>query len=150
VVVSYGGGTVARFDACEFCERAIHRLMATAPGLSTAGAGAILRTAQPVQVVTVVEEEVGPSMLIQEYQHPIQDTDGTLFIPVAMGTQRSDGTWTGWIEFREMGGRRVLRTNRETTQPNQGTLVYWASGLQPSYLEGAFQRASRPHAVRLT
>lgn len=149
VSVSHGAGTVARFDACEYCERAIRRLVATAPGLSHAGPGVVVRTVAPPEVVEVVEEEVGPAIPIQEYQQPLQDGDGALFSPVVVGTQRSDGTWAGWIEFREIGGARVLRTNRETTQPNQGAVAYWASGLQPSYLEGAFQRARRPHTVRL-
>ena len=43
----------------------------------------------------------------------------------------------------------VLRTNQETSQPNQGALAYWASGLQASYLEGAFKRAVRPHTLRV-
>jgi hypothetical protein len=75
--------------------------------------------------------------------------DGALYQPVALGAERGDGTWAGWLEFREIGGTRVLRTNRETTQPNRGALAYWASGLHASYLEGAFARAVWPHAVRL-
>ena len=35
----------------------------------------------------------------------------------------------------------VLRTERETTQPNRGAVAYWADGLEPIYLEGAFNRA---------
>ncbi len=71
VVVSHGAGTVARFDACEFCERAIRRLMATAPGLSQAGAGAVIHTAAPVEIVSaavtpVEEEPLGPTVVIQE------------------------------------------------------------------------------------
>ena len=95
------------------------------------------------------EEWVGPTALIQELAHAVQDADGALYVPVAVGAERRDHTWTGWLEFREIGSTRVLRTNRETTQPNQGALAYWAAGLQPSYLEGAFGRARRPHVVRL-
>ena len=146
IIVTHNGGTVARFDVCEFCERAVRRLEAVTPGLTRIVAG--MSSTVPV-VEEVVLEEVGPALPIQEFTHPIQDGDGGLYLPVVVGAQRGDGTWAGWLEFREIGGTRVLRTNRETTQPNQGALAYWASGLQPSYIEGAFRRARRPHTVRV-
>jgi hypothetical protein len=34
-----------------------------------------------------------------------------------------------------------LRTDRETSQPNREALEYWSTGLEPVYIEGAFQRA---------
>src|SRR5205814_6429032 len=47
-------------------------------------------------------------------------------------------------EFVAADGRGpVLRTDRETTQPNRAAIAYWASGLEPVYLEGAFDRARR-------
>jgi hypothetical protein len=57
------------------------------------------------------------------------------------GRQRADGTWEGWTEFDPQDGSPVLRTPRETTQPNRPDLEYWASGLTPVYLEGALRRA---------
>jgi hypothetical protein len=146
VVVTHGTGTVARFDVCEYCERAVRRLEAVTPGLVRIVAG--MASTVPV-VEEVVIEEVGPALPIHEFSQPIQDGDGALYLPVVVGVQRGDGTWAGWLEFREIGGTRVLRTNRETTQPNQGALAYWSSGLQPSYIEGAFRRARRPHTVRV-
>jgi hypothetical protein len=53
------------------------------------------------------------------------------------------GTWAGWIEFRATGGQGTLRTGRETTQSTAADVAYWATGLQPTYLEGAFARALR-------
>jgi hypothetical protein len=50
--------------------------------------------------------------------------------------------WEGWIEFLGDDGM-FLRTPRETTQPDRRALEYWASGLSPTYLEGAFSRAER-------
>jgi hypothetical protein len=38
----------------------------------------------------------------------------------------------------------VLRSGRETTQPNLTNLEYWAQGLTPVYLEGALRRALEP------
>jgi hypothetical protein len=148
VAVTQGAGTVATFDICEYCERALRRLEAVTPGPSRFAVGAAFTEPGPV-VPSGLSDVSGPEMLVQEFTQQIQDGDGALYTPVAVGAQRVDGTWTAWLEFREMGGARVLRTNRETTQPNWTTIVYWASGLQPSYLEGAFRRAARPHAVRI-
>jgi len=53
--------------------------------------------------------------------------------------------WEGWIEFIGADGH-VLRTPRETTQPNRDALTYWASGLSPTYFEGAFVRAESAEA----
>jgi len=54
--------------------------------------------------------------------------------------------WEGWIEF-EGPAAEVLRTERETTQPNRDALIYWASGLSATYLEGAVARASNRSAI---
>ena len=81
--------------------------------------------------------------LIQEYSFVYRDDDGTPYVLRAWGDSRNDGTWEGWLEFKPAGGTgRDLRTGRETTQPNRDAVVYWASGLEPIYFEGAFTRAS--------
>jgi hypothetical protein len=80
--------------------------------------------------------------LLLEYSTPIRTADGERFVVRAMGEERADGTWIGWLEFVPIDGNgTTLRTERETTQPNRITLDYWASGLEPIYLEGAFERA---------
>ena len=56
------------------------------------------------------------------------------------GAQRDDGTWAGRIVFSDGTTTRI--TDRETSQPNREALEYWASGLEPVYLEGALGRAS--------
>jgi hypothetical protein len=57
------------------------------------------------------------------------------------GRHLEDGRWIGWIDFESQDGSRVLHTDRETTQPNRDALLYWASGLEPLYFEGAFARS---------
>lgn len=79
--------------------------------------------------------------LIQTYAEVIRDARGEEFVASAHGGERDDGTWEGWLEFRTASGD-VRRTERETTQPNREALRYWASGLEPLYLDGAFARAS--------
>jgi len=71
------------------------------------------------------------------------DDDGHLYRARALGRQRDDGTWIGWIEFIPIGGGVMRRSARETTQPNRAALVYWALGLDEVYLDGALERALR-------
>jgi len=56
-------------------------------------------------------------------------------------------TWQGWIEFIPTGGGAPCRTDRETVQPDRHAVVYWAEGLEPLYLDGAFERACRSAKV---
>lgn len=80
--------------------------------------------------------------LIQRYEDRVEDDAGASYEVAVYGAEREDGTWEGWIEFRPAaGGGPLLRTERETSQPNREALAYWASGLEPIYLEGAFARA---------
>jgi hypothetical protein len=82
--------------------------------------------------------------LIHEHSATFRE-DGTIYTMRTYGRQRRDGTWIGWIEFhpRDRTGE-VRKTGRETTQPSQEALAYWADGLEPLYFEGAFERARRP------
>jgi len=80
--------------------------------------------------------------LIHEHSTPVRTPDGERFVARVYGVERADGTWEAWIEFAPVAGTTpVLRTERETTQPNRGAVKYWANGLEPVYLEGAFERA---------
>jgi hypothetical protein len=81
--------------------------------------------------------------LIQEFASAIADADGHGYAARAVGRQRKGQTvWEGWLEFAPLGGRGIVRRSPvETTQPNRDALAYWASGLEPVYLEGALERA---------
>lgn len=83
----------------------------------------------------------GLTETIQEYTVRFQADDGTVYAILARGDLRDDGMWEGWLEFQPFDGGLPRRTGRETTQPNRDALVYWASGLEPIYFEGAFARA---------
>jgi len=81
---------------------------------------------------------------VQEFSTHIAGDDGIRYAARAYAEERADGTWTGWIEFHPAdGGGEALKTGQETSQPNRMTIEYWASGLEPIYLEGAFVRAQR-------
>ena len=73
--------------------------------------------------------------------HRIKGMDGTEYTIAVYGMPRFDGTWIGWLEFAAVDGTSVLRTERETTQSTREGLLYWASGLEPVYFQGAFERA---------
>ena len=68
--------------------------------------------------------------------------DGRRFEPRACGGLTDDGMYEGWIEFVPTSGSgEPVRTPRETLQPNRADLVYWATGLTQTYLDGALRRA---------
>jgi hypothetical protein len=80
--------------------------------------------------------------LIQQYTQQLIDENGVTYTVCTYGEPRADGNWEGWIEFNPFDSTQpILRTERETTQPDKKALAYWASGLEPLYLEGAFARA---------
>jgi hypothetical protein len=67
---------------------------------------------------------------------------GRGYEPRACGALTDDGMYEGWVEFAPVDGHSVpVRTPRETLQPNRTDLVYWATGLTQTYLEGALHRA---------
>ncbi|MGQ0714284.1 MAG: hypothetical protein ACT4PJ_11180 [Gemmatimonadaceae bacterium] len=82
--------------------------------------------------------------VLSEYETTIRDRDGREFIARACGRECDDGHWEGWLEFVPLDGGIVVRSGRETTQPNRIDTAYWATGLTPVYLEGALRRALVP------
>ena len=81
--------------------------------------------------------------LIHEFASEIADADCHAYTARAMGRQRNGRTvWDGWLEFTPRGGRGMVRRSPvEMTRPNREALAYWASGVEPVYLEGALERA---------
>src|SRR5207247_38998 len=88
--------------------------------------------------------------LLHEFTTEVGDEDGHPYLARAMGRQRKGATvWEGWLEFSPRGGGGIVRKSPiETTQPNREALVYWASGLEPVYLEGALERAITARSER--
>jgi hypothetical protein len=82
--------------------------------------------------------------VLTEFSEPLVGANGIAYRAQATGAPMPDGLWEGWIEFIPIAGGTPLRTSRETTQPNRGDAVYWATGLTPVYLEGALDRALNP------
>ena len=81
-------------------------------------------------------------MLIRENPTKVVSGNAT-YVARICGEQRADGTWEAWLEFHPAeSNHSILRTGQETSQPNQAAVEYWADGLEPVYIEGAFARAA--------
>lgn len=83
------------------------------------------------------------------FDTPVTHRDGRLYRAQACGRERDNGQWEAWLEFEEIDTGTVLRSQRETTQPNQYDAAYWATGLTPVYLEGSLDRILHPPSLKL-
>jgi transitional endoplasmic reticulum ATPase len=81
--------------------------------------------------------------VLVEFQDLVLSQDGVAYRAHACGGPARDGThrWHGWIEFAPVQRGPVIRTPRETTQPDRRATEWWATGLTAVYLEGALRRA---------
>ena len=129
VVVRHTRGGAVQFAACERCARAMRRVEAATGGPARFGDGTVrVRRAQ------------GEPELIRELGETVE-FGRAAYVPRVYGQLRADGTWTGWLEFADPATGALLRTGQETTQSSREHLAYWASGLESTYVEGAFRRA---------
>jgi hypothetical protein len=85
--------------------------------------------------------------ILELYDAELVDEDGRGYTARACGRERNDGVWEGWLEFERDDGV-IFTTERETSQPDHTDAVYWATGITPSYLERAFERAFEIGAPR--
>jgi hypothetical protein len=82
------------------------------------------------------------SEMVHEKAIALADESGRRFDLVRVyAEEQAGGTWQGWIEFRSAEGESIT-TDRETTQSNREGVTYWATGLEPIFLEGALWRAT--------
>jgi hypothetical protein len=82
------------------------------------------------------------SETLVKFDEAISDSTGARYFVEAMGRQREDGLWEGYLEFLPVNERAErITSDRETTQPNRKAVDYWAQGLSRVYLAGALNRA---------
>ena len=85
-----------------------------------------------------------------QFQNPVLSPQEDLYEARACASEVPGGLWQGWIEFTPIAGGKVVRSGRETTQPNRRDAEYWAGGLTMVYLQGALRRAlAGPVAVNI-
>ena len=77
--------------------------------------------------------------LIHSFAASVTDETGTVWRGRAYG-RPDENLWLGSIVFMNEAGETV-ETAVETTQPDRAALEYWASGIEPIYLDGALARA---------
>jgi hypothetical protein len=156
VVVRHPRGGVVQLAACDRCAAAVRRLIAVAGGATSVGPAHVVSgagnrseavavepaTGRPLAVDAVGSDTIGDPVMIHEFLEAFEDEYGRLYAVRAYGQERTDGTWIGWLSFISSDAQLTRRTGRETTQSSREHLEYWATGIQPSYLEGAFRRAS--------
>ena len=82
--------------------------------------------------------------VLVQFAEPLNTRDGRTYVVQACGAPNAQSLWEGWLEFVPTDGAPVLRSARETTQPNKVDAEYWATGLTKVYLEGALERARHP------
>jgi hypothetical protein len=87
--------------------------------------------------------------LVLRYPTIVRDPEGRGYAAAVHARERIDGIWETWLEFDGIGRGIALRTRRESEQANRRAVLYWASGLQPSYLDGALLRAMRTRLIEL-
>jgi len=87
--------------------------------------------------------------VLRTFDTPINDgVNG--YLARAIGRKAPDGMWEGWLEFVPTAkSAEVIVGGVESRQPEREHLAYWASGLSPVFLEGAFERARRPVTVHV-
>jgi hypothetical protein len=79
--------------------------------------------------------------LFQQFERPIREGNGDTFLVFVQGRSRPHDTWEAWLVFERQRDARRFSTPVETTQPDANAILYWASGLTDTYLEGALERA---------
>jgi len=143
VVVQHPRGGAVQLAACNWCVQALRRLAAASGGhaVFALAEGSIPRPSTRHPTARRARPP-GPPVLILEFAEHLRDPlDGTIYVARVYGRPREDSMWEGWLEFVAIGAAVVRRTQQETTQSNRQRIAYWASGLEPLYLEGAFSRA---------
>src|SRR5687767_1192590 len=118
VVVRHDRGGTVQFGACFRCAAAVRRLAAAFGGQARyiADIPAEVTVVEPARAVAA---PAYPAELIQELSTFVRDPGGVDYVARVWGQARSDGTWTGWLEFTALASGERRRTDTETTQSNR-------------------------------
>ena len=80
---------------------------------------------------------------VHQYPDAVSLDDGRRYGARVYAAKQPVGPlFEAWFVFFPLEGRGApIATDRETTQSKLVDVVYWASGISPTYLEGALKRA---------
>jgi hypothetical protein len=147
VVVQHARGGSVHMAACDWCVQTIRRLSAVTGGKAVfvVGGGVSVATSSVVGAGRGARRAAATRLpiLVLELAEHVQDTAGLHYVVRIYGQVRTDGRWEGWLNFVGVGSAVAFQTGVETTQRTLDDLVFWAKGLEPTYLRGAFERAQR-------
>ena len=87
--------------------------------------------------------------VIIEFDSEFTAPNGVVYRARACAAPRADQMWEGWLEFVPISTGVPVRTGRETSQPNRDAIMYWATGLTTTYIEGALERTVAEPLPRL-
>ena len=85
---------------------------------------------------------------VQQYTPVLNAPTGERYVARVYMARQPGGLWEAWLVFFSLRSGSTLATDRETTQSTREHILYWASGLGRTYLQGALERAldRRPEA----
>jgi hypothetical protein len=78
---------------------------------------------------------------VRQYTPALKAARGERYVAQAYMAQQPGGLWEAWLVFFSLRTGAALATDRETTQSTREHVLYWATGLSRTYLQGALQRA---------
>jgi hypothetical protein len=81
-------------------------------------------------------------VVVHRYATHIRTPESALYAVTAVADEDVDSNFVGWLEFAPVNADLpALLTDVETTQAWLEAMEVWADGLEPTYLQGAFERA---------
>jgi hypothetical protein len=78
---------------------------------------------------------------VQQYTPILVGPTGERYVAQAYMDRQPGGLWEAWLVFFSLETGAALATDRETTQSTREHIIYWATGLGETYLQGALGRA---------
>jgi len=117
--------------------------LATAAGV---GSESSTVAAEIASVSVELPEEEQPTVegeprLVHQFAEEVL-AEGHEYVVRAYASERTNGMWGAWLVFTDPLTSEMRSTGVETMQSKLADVVYWATGLEPTYLEGAFARAT--------
>jgi hypothetical protein len=78
---------------------------------------------------------------VRQYTSILRSPAGEAYVARAYMDRQPGGLWEAWLVFFSLRSGAAIATDRETTQSKREHILYWATGLGPTYLKGALERA---------
>jgi len=94
-----------------------------------------------VKTVDAVRTSKSRIQFVRQYTAILRGPAGEPYVARAYMDRQPGGLWEAWLVFFSLRNGVAIATDRETTQSRREHVLYWATGLGPTYLKGALERA---------